>query len=431
MTSENARPFGVWTAIALVVGGMIGSGIFMLPKLIAPYGWIGVIAWIIAIAGVFAIGYALAALSKAMPEQTGSIAVTGAVLGPVVGVLVGWSYWISNWTAIAAIAGAAVSYLSFFIPWLGATPLNGALGTVGLIWLLTLTNLAGAKLAGQVQVVTTVLKLLPLIAVIAIVAGLGLSGEASAPPWPGTGPGYLGLSAAVTLAIFPLVGFEVAGLAAERVINPARNIMRATMIGVAITGLLYIMVSTGIAFNLPAEAVANSPAPFALFTETYWGRGAGLFVAAFAAIAAIGALNCWVLMEGEIPLGMARAGLLPEWFGRVNARDVPVRGLLLSSALASLLVLFTADRTLSKAFEFIVLLTTSTALIFYLAICVAAVVRRVAVIPALLGIPFTLWALWGAGVEASLWSFALTLTGLPLYWWSQRGRSRAPAEQPA
>ncbi|KQS02327.1 hypothetical protein ASG11_16335 [Sphingomonas sp. Leaf357] len=419
MTTET-RPFGFWTATALIMGGMIGSGIFLLPVAIAPYGWIGVVAWIVSILGVLAIGYAVAAMARLMPEATGSIAVTGAVLGPLAGVLVGWSYWISCWTAIAAIAGAAISYLSVFVPWLGATPLNGALATVALIWLLTLTNLAGTKLAGQVQVATTILKLVPLIVVVLIVIWLWGSGRGSAPPWPGTGPGYAGLTAAITLTLFPLIGFEAAGCVAERVQDPGRNIMRATVLGIALTGLLYILVSSGMAFALPAEQVAASPAPFALFVETFVGRGAGLFVAAFAAIAAVGCLNGWVLIQGEVPLGMGRAGLLPEWFAVVNARDVSVRMQLVSSGLASLLVFSTASRSLSGAFQFAALLTTCAALWLYAAISLAALVRRVAAMPAALGLGFSVWAMWGAGVEASAWGFALMLTGWPLYWWAKR-----------
>ena len=418
--STDARPFGFWTATALIVGSMIGSGIFLLPVAIAPYSWIGVIAWLVSITGAVMIGYAVARLGQTMPEQTGAVAITAAVLGPWIGVLVGWAYWISTWTTIAAIAGAAVSYLGVFVPLLIATPLNGALATIALIWLFTATNLLGARTAGRVQVVTTLLKLLPLIAVVAILGWLGMTGKAQAPAWPGTSAGYGGLTAAVTLTLFPLLGFECAGMISERVRNPARTVMRATMVGTVVTGLLYILVSSGIAFAIPAERVAASSAPFALFVETFWGRGAGLLIAAFAALAAIGALNGWVLMQGEVPLGMTRAGLLPGWFGRVNARDVPVRVLLLSSVLSSLLVLSTASRSLSGAFQFAALLTTCTVLWLYAAICVAAMLRRVAVVPAVLGLAFTGWAMVGAGLEASGWGLALTLTGAPVYCWARR-----------
>ena len=157
---NSRRPFGFWTATALVVGGMIGSGVFLVPSALAPYGWTGVVAWAVGIAGALAIGWTLSRLAATMPEVSGAIAVTAAVIGPLPGVLVGWSYWVAVWSANAAIAIAATSYLAALYPPIAATPLTGALVAVGLIWALTALNLAGARRAGEFQVVTTVLKLL-------------------------------------------------------------------------------------------------------------------------------------------------------------------------------------------------------------------------------------------------------------------------------
>lgn len=427
MDAKNAKPFGFWTATALVVGGMIGSGIFMMPASLASFGWTSVVAWIVSITGAVSIAFALARLAQTMPQASGAIAVTGAVLGELPGLLIGWTYWVSVWAANAAIAIAATSYLAVFVPALNTTPLTGALAAVGLIWLLTLLNLAGAKRVGEFQVVTTILKLAPLIAVILIAIMLSVDGGETA-PLPQMSNAFVGLGAAVALTLFPLVGFEAAGIAAERVRDPARNVMRATMVGTVVTGLLYILVCSAIVLILPPEKVAASGAPFQLFVETYWGRGPALAVALFAAIAAIGALNCWVLIQGEVPLGMARAGLLPAWFARVTARDVPVRVLVISSALASLLVLSNASKSLGGVFEFAALLTTCASLWLYLAICVAALMRRVAMVAASIGLPFALFAFWGAGYEASGLSLLLMLTGIPVYLLRSRG---APAEQPA
>ncbi len=427
MDAKSARPFGFWTATALVVGGMIGSGIFMMPASLASFGWASVVAWIVSIAGAVSIAFALARLAQTMPQASGAIAVTGAVLGEFPGLLIGWTYWVSVWAANAAIAIAATSYLAVFVPALNATPLTGALAAVGLIWLLTLLNLAGAKRVGEFQVVTTMLKLAPLIAVIMIAMMLSVDGVVTA-PLPPMSNAFVGLGAAVALTLFPLVGFEAAGIAAERVRDPARNIMRATMVGTVVTGLLYILVCSAIVLILPPATVAASGAPFQLFVETYWGRGPALAVALFAAIAAIGALNCWVLIQGEVPLGMARAGLLPAWFARVTTRDVPVRVLVISSTLASLLVLSNASKSLGGVFEFAALLTTCASLWLYLAICVAALMRRVAMAAASIGLPFALFAFWGAGYEASGLSLLLMLTGIPVYLLRSRG---APAEQPA
>jgi basic amino acid/polyamine antiporter, APA family len=427
LDAKDGRPFGFWTATALVVGGMIGSGIFMMPASLAPFGWTSMAAWAISITGAVSIAFVLARLAQLLPESNGAIEVTGAVLGEFPGVLIGWSYWVSVWSANSAIAIAATSYLAMLIPGLAATPFIGALTSVALIWLLTLFNLAGAKRVGEFQVVTTLLKLTPLIAVIVIAIGFGAGGNDVVPPIP-SGDLLRGLGPAVTLTLFTLVGFEAAGVAAERVRDPARNIMRATMAGTIVTGLLYILVCSAFMLMLPAEKVAASPAPFQLFVETYWGRGPALAIALFAAIAAIGALNCWVLIQGEVPLGMARAGLIPRWFAKVNGRDAPVRVLLLSSTLASLLVLSNASNSLGGLFQFAAMLTTCACLWLYLAICIAALMRRVAMAAAGIGVAFTLFAFWGAGYEASGLSLVLTLTGVPLYLLRSRG---ALAEQPA
>jgi APA family basic amino acid/polyamine antiporter len=415
-------------ATALVVGGMIGSGIFMMPAALAPFGWTGTVAWIISVAGALCIAFAMARLAQVMPRASGAVAITGAALGELPGVLVGWSYWVSVWCANAAIATAATSYLAALIPALDATPWIGALTSVALLWLLTLLNLAGAKTAGRFQVVTTILKLTPLIAVVVIAAILSAKGDAHVPAIPTPSLLFSGIATAVTLTLFPLVGFEAAGVAAERVQDPARNVMRASMAGTAVTGLLYVVVCSAIVLILPSAKVATSTAPFALFVGQFWGAGASHAIALFGAIAAIGALNGWVLIQGEVPLGMARAGLLPAWFGRVSARDVPVGVLLLSSALASVLILMTASPTLGGVFQFMAIMATCATLWLYVAVCVAALRKRVAMPAAAVGLAFSLYAFVGAGREAFLLSFVLMLTALPLYLLRPR---TGLAEQPA
>jgi APA family basic amino acid/polyamine antiporter len=421
------RPFGFWTATALVVGGMIGSGIFVLPGQLAPFGWTGVAAWICVIAGAVVVAWVLARLAAAMPEATGAVAMSAAALGPLPGMMIGASYWVGVWCANAIIALTAIRYLAEFVPALNATPLAAPVAATVLIWLLTLLNLGGARGAGRFQVVTTALKLLPLIAVVLILLGLAATGgtafhgHAHVPFQGGQ------LTSAATLAFFALVGFESAGVVCERVRDPARNVLRSTLGGLVATGVLYIVVCSGIVFALPTDAAAASAAPVALFVSTYWGHGASLAVSAFAAIAAIGCLNGWVLVQGEVPLGMARAGVLPHWLDRTNDRDVPVNILIVSSLLASILVLSNATRSTAGLLTFMLQLTTAATLWLYIGVCAAALVRRIAPVAAVIGLLFSLWVLWGAGLEAIGWSLALMLLALPLYWL----RGSAPVEQPA
>ncbi|MGY2736380.1 amino acid transporter [Sphingomonas sp. UYP23] len=254
---------------------MIGSGIFVLPAQLAPYGWTSIAAWIVGIGGAMLIAWVLARLTAAMPGATGVVAMCAHGLGPLCGVLVGWSYWIGIWSANAIIALTAIRYLAQFVPMIGATTLAQALSATVLIWLMTLLNLGGARLAGAFQIGTTVLKLVPLCAIVLILAGIVWQGGAGRPIAPHPAFAWHGLTPALTFAFYALVGFEAASVAAERVRDPARTIVRAMLSGLALTGTLYLVVCTGIIFALPTAAVANAQAPFAVFVSTYWGAGRG------------------------------------------------------------------------------------------------------------------------------------------------------------
>ena len=424
--SDPARPFGVWTAAALVVGGMIGAGVFVQPAQLAPYGVTAIVGWGFAIPGAMLLAYILSKLAAARPAATGSVAIVGEALGPLPGVLVGWSYWVGIFSANAIIAVTAVRYGAAFVPALTATPLATALAATTLIWALTALNLGGAKGAGRFQVATTLLKLLPLFVVVVILIGLAVTEPArfSAHPHAPFEPGKL--TTVLTLCFFPLVGFEAASLAAERLRDPARNVLRATLYGTAMTGVLYVIIANGVVFALPQAVVAQSDAPIALFVETFWGRGAGLVIAAFASISAIGCLNGWVLMQGEVPLGMARSGLMPAFLARTSDRDVPTAAILLSSLFASVLVLSGATPGMTGVLTFMLQLTTAATVWLYIGACTAALVLGIVRPAALVGLGFACWVLWGSGVEALLLSLGLMLTAVPLYWLRPRA-----AEQPA
>lgn len=417
MTTEApARLFGLWTAASLVVGGIIGAGIFVLPAQLAPFGWTGLVAWGIAIPGALLLAFIIAQLTAARPHTTGAVAIVGEALGPLPGLLVGWSYWVGVCSFNAILSLTAVRYGATFIPALTATPLATSLGAAALIWTMTALNLGGAKGAGRFQVVTTVLKLLPLVAVVLILARLGVTEPErfSATPHPPFDAGDL--STALTLAFSAILGFEAASLATERLRDPARNVLRATLWGTALAGVLYVVICNGIIFTMPEDVVAKADAPVALFVETFWGRGPSLAVAAFAIIAAVGCLNGWTFMQGEIPLGMARSGMMPAILGRTSRRDVPTAAMLLSSCFASALVLSGAIPGMTGVLTFMLQLTTAATVWLYFGACLAALAMNIVRPVALVGLVFSMWLLWGSGIEALGLSIVLMLTAIPLYW---------------
>lgn len=416
MDEANDRPFGFWMTTALVVGSMIGAGIFVLPAQFGMLGATGVVAWIVAIAGLIVVAHALIALLLARPQSTGLIEVCGDVLGPVVGLLLGWSYCVGIWAANAIIAIVGARYLAMFVPWIDATPLHTAIAASVTVWLLTLLNLRGVRAAGRFQLVVTALKLLPLLAVVMILAGLMLAGGGRFTGTPHAPFDAALLTPALAPAFLALIGFEGATVVAVRVRDPARTIPRATIAGLILTGLLFLIVCSGIVYAMPEQVVANASAPIAMFVETFWGHRAGLAIAAFAAISAIGCLNGWILIQGEVPLGMARAGLLPGWFAAVSTRDVALRLQVLSSLVTTMLIMSNSTRSASGLLDFMLRLTASTSIWFYIGGCVAALVLKIARGPAAIGLLFSCWTMWSAGLEADALGLGLTLTALPLYW---------------
>ncbi len=423
MTIQAKKPgqkLGFFMCVALVMGNMIGSGVFLLPASLAPFGWNAVTAWAITITGAMTLAFVLARLTVTLPGKSGPVGFVSEAFGPIAGFFIGWIYWVSIWTAVVTIAVAGVSYLSSFYPAIAAMPYLPAVLAVGLLWTVTVVNLMGVRSAGAFQVLTVGLKLIPIFVVIVIAAVLLARGGGDVRPFPSAGLNLSSTHAAVALTLWALLGFESASLAADRVHDPLRTIPRATLLGTALTGILYLFVCSAIALMLPEHVASTASAPFAAFVERYWAPGPAQLVALFAAISCLGALNGWVLMQGELPRTMANQGLLPAVLARTNADGTPVAAILMSSIIASIFVLMNASKGLQALFEYLLLLSTSATLWLYLACALAALRLRIAAPISALGAAYALYTLWGAGVEASGLSLLLMVAGWPVYWWARR-----------
>ena len=436
----RTRLLGFWSSLALVIGTLVGSGIYLLPAQLAQFGWNAVAGWLVTIGGALCLAFIFARLARQLPSAAGPYAYVGAAFGRPPAFAVAWSYWISTWVGNAAISVAASSYLSLFIPALADEPGWGAAAAILILWILTVVNCVSLRASGGIQIVTTLLKLLPLLLVIAIAAAVALSpgGTSAAPPLRPEALNLDSINAAAALTLWAMLGIEAAAWASRNVREPERNVPRATLAGTLLVGLLYLLVSTPVALLLPVAEVSASNAPLAFFVERFWGSGLGLAVGLFAAVSVIGALNGLVLLQGELPLAMARDGAFPRWFDKVSPSGRPVRALLVSSVLTSLLILANASRTLSGLFTFMALISTAAALVLYFAVAAAAVelqrrniVETTAGLLAAAGIGslYALWTFHGAGLEATGWCLVLIAAGLPVYLLS-RGSSPAAAPSP-
>lgn len=423
--TPGIRPgFGLPTAIALVVGNMIGSGLFLLPASLAPYGAAAILGWAASACGALALAFVFARLSRWLPRSGGPYAYAHAAFGNGVGFTVAWSYWISIWCGNAAIAIAFAGYFDTLLPARAQTPMLGALTAIAALWLCTLANVLGVRSAGRVQVITTVLKLLPLVAIAAF-AIPAVEPAAWQPFNRSAGSLWSVLAATVALTLWAFLGVESATIPADNVRDPERTIPRATLIGAILAIVVTVGACMAVVGLLPADMLAKSPAPFADAATHLWGSRAGTLFALVAAIACFGALNGWVLMQGQVPLAAAHDGVFPAFFAGEDVRGTPVRGLVLSSTLASLLVLANYQKNLVELFTFSILLSTAATLLPYV-VCSAAQLRwparhaergrtHVAAAIAVIAFTFSIGALIGSGSEALFWGVVLVCAGWPVY----------------
>jgi APA family basic amino acid/polyamine antiporter len=435
------RQLGFWMCLALVVGNMIGSGVFLLPASLAPYGLNSIIGWIFTASGGVLLAIVFAALARVYPQAGGPYLYPRVAFGECCGFVMAWGYWMSVWVGNAAIAIGSVAALSELVPALRTTQGAPALTAVGMIWILTFVNYRGVKQVGVFQLVTTVLKLMPLLAVIILASVLLGRADASlikVEPQPFT---ISAMTAAAILTLWPLLGLESATVPAENVIDPERNIPRSTLWGTIVTAIIYVIACSAVILLIPGSQLKDSNAPFADVMRLFWGDWAARAVALFVFISGFGALNGWILIQGEMPRVLAREKIFPELFAHESRYRTPDYSLFITSTLVTIVMLMNYSGSMVNVFTFIILISTSAYLVMYLFCSLAAfklalrgdmgvhgrkMMGLLAV--AMLAALYSAWTLWGAGAEAFWWGMGLFALGLPLYFllrWTRRRAANA------
>ena len=417
-----------------MVGNMIGSGVFLLPAALAAFGGIGLLGWLGSSTGAIALALLFSNLSKIIPNALGGpYAYTRSGLGDFAGFLVAWGYWISIWCTNAAIAVTFVSYSTVFFPSLGTDPVLAIVTGLGAVWVLTWVNTMGVKKAGLVQIVTTILKLTPLLAV-SIVGLFYMNIDHFSPFNISNESDFTAITATATLTLFAFLGLESATIPSGDIHQPEKTIPRATMIGTILTILVYVLGSVAVMGMIPAMELKNSNAPFADAAALIWGNNARYWVAAGAIVSTFGALNGWILLQGQMPRAAARDNLFPEIFKLENKKGSPALGIIISSVLISALMMMNFKEGLSATFKFMVLLTTVAVLVPYLFSATSYGVillqnkywRKESIsklIVASVAFAFSLWAIVGSGQETVYWGIIAILAGIPFYVWMKRTKA--------
>ena len=447
-----ATQFGLGTAIALIMGSIIGVGVFNLPTSLATIGPITLVSMGLTTIGALALAVLFAALSRRLPADGGPYAYARVAFGNGIGFMNAWSYWITAWAGNAAIAVGWVLYVEHFINKDKNTVFSIVLVLIGL-WIPAAINLSGVKNMGAIQVVTTILKFAAL-AFVSIV-GLFFIKTANYQPFNVSGLGAaLAIGSGMAIALFSYLGVETAAVAAGKVKDPDRNVPRATILGTLACAAVY-MLSLIVVFGvLPNAALKESSAPFsaavdAMFGGTAWGN----LMAVVVIISGLGALNGWTMICAEMPLAAAKDGLFPDRFKRLSKAGVPAFGIIASTVLASVAMIVNyLGSSGANAFTVLVLMTGITAAIPYAFSALAQLKWRWTdrqkfqtarfardTIVAALALVFSILFIWysrntGAENAGAYWApFVLAgvalLVGIPVYR-AQRARMTQPEPVP-
>lgn len=427
--AEGGRSLGLAACTALVIGNMVGSGFYVAPSVLAPYGTTAIIGWGAMAFGAVCLGLVFARLARIAPLTGGPYAYTRMGYGRFAGFLIAWGYWISIWASLPAMAAALVGYLGALVPGLrDHRALCLGIG-LGAMWLVTIVNLRGVKEAGLFQSVTTYAKLLPF-AAISVFGLFGVDWKIFETLNPTDQPFLGALAATAPVTMFAFLGIESATVPAGHVVDPRRTIPRATVLGTGIVALIYILGTTVVLGVIPREKLVRSSSPFADAASAMWGEWAGVVVALAAIISSLGALNGWTLMLGQIPMAAAADGAMPAFFGRLSARGVPARGLVISMGLATLLVLLDVSGTnaMVALYNLVVQFSTDAAMIPYVFCSVVEAVLFVTRRPlsralrigpfmpiSIVAFVFSMGTIYGSGASAGMWTLILLLLAAPIW----------------
>ena len=421
---DEERKLGPVLATLLMVGNLVGSGIFLLPATLASIGGVSLLGWIAGAVGALLLAVVFSALVILRPDVDGVADYARIAAGRYAGFQSGFAYWVSNWTGTVAIALAVTGYLTVFVPIL-RSPMASAGATIAVIWLLTLVNALGPRIAGKFGGWTLALGALP-VAAVALLGWFWFDPSLYARNWNPTGRPLLeGTQASLLLIFWAYTGMESGIVAASVVRRPARNVPIATVAGVVISTAIFILATTAILGLTHAAELGRSSAPFALAIGRMFGPALAAAVAACAMLKAAGTASGITLLTAETTRASAATGYFPAFLARVDRRGASINALVFLGLLETATVLLTISPTLGRQFQTLIDISTILTLVMYgwCAIAALRISGRVASPKArlglracaVLGLGFCVWTSVSSDLKLLLVSLGFLVLTVPLW----------------
>lgn len=435
VSKSSAHKMGVVALTLVTASNMMGSGVFMLPTNLAGVGYISLWGWLLTIVGVIALALVFAKTSLLTPRNGGIVAYASDAFGPFIGFQTTLCYWISAWVGNVALLVAGVGYLSYFFPEL-RNPTYGCIAAIVILWAFVVLASFGARVAGRAQSFTASCMLV-------VVLGVGVVGWFWFDPhmfsqvYNGTGKSNSSaIISAASIALWGFLGVESAVVSSGQVDNPEKTVPKATVYGLLIASVCYVGSCSVIMGLVPHEELIKSAAPFADAARYMFGDMAGNIASALSIIACFGSISGWLILQSEGPRAGARQGLFPKFFSDTNKQDVPMKSLIFTGVLMSLVLMLTASPDLARQFQVVILMSVFASLLPYMYALISLPIIMISKkinrgrtfmfysVLTVIGIVYSIFALLGAGTDSMFWGVVMMMVTIPLYSFVAAGRNK-------
>ncbi|KFC83041.1 arginine/agmatine antiporter [Buttiauxella agrestis] len=439
MASE-AQKVGLVPVMLMVAGNIMGSGVFLLPANLAATGGIAIFGWMVTIVGAISLSMVYAKMSSLDDSPGGSYAYARRAFGPFLGYQTNLLYWLACWIGNVAMVVIGVGYLSYFFPMLNQ-PWPLTVTCIAILWLFVGLNIIGPKMITRVQAVATILALIPIVAV-AVLGWFWFKSDTYMEAWNVSGKGTFGaIQSTLSVTLWSFIGVESASVAAAVVKNPKRNVPIATIGGVLIAAVCYVLSSTAIMGMIPNAALKVSASPFGDAARMAMGPLAGAIVSFCAAAGCLGSLGGWTLLAGQTAKAAADDGLFPPIFAKVNKDQTPVAGLLIVGVLMTIFQLASISPDATSQFAVVSSVSVIFTLVPYIYTCAALMLvgqghmgnqRLPFLFITLIAFVYCIWAVVGSGATEVMWSFVaiMVITAMYTVNYNRRHKNPYPLDKP-
>ncbi|MGL9717337.1 MAG: APC family permease [Wolbachia sp.] len=415
-----SNKIGFLAVLALVISSQIGSGIFMLPISLAPYGAYSLISWVISGFGAISFALVFALLCAKFPETGGPHVYVKHTFGSTAAFFVGWTYWASSWVGSTAVTVASIGYLA---PLFHNDMQNiRLLLEITLILAIMLVNLRGITTVGYVELILMIIKItilfaIPIAALFFFDRNNFIVNEEVSNL---TISQIFARSSLLTLWCF--IGLETVTASAGSVENPSKTIPRAIVLGTFSVAIIYFINSLAIMGLINGNHLANSEAPYVDAIKIVLPGNWYLAVSIIAFVVSVSSLNAWFLADGQVALGLAKDKLMPQFFAKRNKHEAPFWGMIINTLGILVLLVLTSSKNFAKQVTSIIDVAVVSYLFVYLVCCLAflkVIIQEKNYCKFLIGsvaVLFCCWIIYETPINTLLMSSLFPLSGYLLWY---------------